>query len=153
MSQFEEAKTERSAAHRRRQRSARARKKVRSGDAAAGAARSSPSRTAGIFGVWRSSQHFCDGRSVPDAEAADLGAAIRWAQGIEAFGRRQRLIAQFTDAGQWMPVCYSVRGERLEITADQAKKYRDCRLGILPWSNDSYEPLTSRDHPSVTRHL
>ena len=107
----------------------------------------------GRYGIWRSSQHFCVGASVPDAESEDLDTLVRWADSIMEFRLRQRLVARLDAEDVWQPVCYVKDSQRQDITTAQAEKYRDCRLGIVEWSNDKYKPLKDSDHPAVTERL
>ena len=144
---------DRKAAARRKQRAAEAKRRLRATPADSPPTQSEEADLPGIFGIWRSSQHFCDTRSIPDAVAHDLKIILRWADQISAYPARQRLIARQSASGAWQPVCYSVKGQRQEITVDQAEKYERCQLGLIPWSNDKYEPLKPGDHPASTRHL
>ena len=111
-----------------------------------------PTSGGGLFGVWRSAQHFCEPDSLPDAESANLAGVVAWADSIMAFRLRHRLIARLDGHGVWNPVGYVKDGRRETITQAQADHYRDRRLGTVAGSEKA-KPLTERDHPLETERV
>lgn len=160
------------AAERRQQRMAEARRRVESGEntppppppapapsrtrstRAPRAATVDPESVAGSrFAVWRSVQHFCITDSLPDAEGANLDLLVAWSDSIQPFRLRQRIVARLDNQGAWLPVCYAKDGAREAITQAQAERYREVRLGESTLTGGAQKPLEETDHPESTEAL
>lgn len=159
------------AAERRQQRMAEARRRVETGEHSPPppspakptrartvrtpkAATVDPLAVAGAqFAVWRSVQHFCITDSTPDARGANLDLLVAWSDSIQPFRLRQRIVARLDGEGAWLPVCYAKDGARETITQAQAERYREVRLGESTLTGGAQKPLKETDHPESTTAL
>lgn len=105
------------------------------------------------FAVWRSVQHFCTTDSAPDARGADLDLLVAWSDSIQPFRLRQRIVARLDNEGAWLPVSYAKDGARETITQAQAERYREVRLGESTLTGGAQKPLKETDHPESTTAL
>lgn len=174
MTGFGDASEKRSAAERRQQRMAEARRRVESGENTApppaapaptpasrpraarspGAGAVNPTAAPGsTYAVWRSVQHFCTTDSLPDARSGDLDLLVAWSDTLQPFRLRQRVVARLDSHGTWSPVCYAKDGRREPISQAQADKYREARLGDSTMSGGAVRPLDDSAHPEVTEEL
>ena len=170
MTGFWDSGVTKTAAERRQQRMAEARRRVESGEntsppppppAPAAPARTRASRTpkaatvdpTSFAGAWRSVQHFCTTDSVPDARGTDFDLLLAWSDSIQPFRLRQRIVARLDPQGAWLPVCYAKDGAREPITQAQADRYREVRLGESTLSGGAQKPLKESDHPDATTSL
>lgn len=109
--------------------------------------------TGAHFAVWRSVQHFCITDSTPDASGGNLDLLVAWSDSIQPFRLRQRIVARMDSKGAWLPVCYAKDGAREAITQAQAERYREVRLGESTLTGGAQKPLKDTDHPESTTAL
>ncbi|MDV2474364.1 hypothetical protein F8M49_01175 [Rhodococcus zopfii] len=68
-------------------------------------------------------------------------------------GRARRFVGRRRN-GEWVAVGVIDNVDLVaSTTAAQLEKYDKVRRGQINWSNDSYRPLTSADHPQRTLDL
>ncbi|MEV0359132.1 hypothetical protein AB0H71_24045 [Nocardia sp. NPDC050697] len=105
-----------------------------------------------VYGLWRTCQHFAEANSIPDVTASERDTVLAAAATLPPQGRKDQFLAKRGGCG-WVAEGF-VRDGNLRVTsAPQLRKYEAVREGRMKWSNDSYSPLRTADHPQRTVDL